>query len=131
MKNTSQLLEGAMRWWSARGNLVASNVARADIPGEKSRDFAQTLADQTQKPLPQPLLMAATDARHLAARRSDAEQTGRLANERNIVTINENQISVEDEMVKLAEIGAQHQLASTVYRKNVGLLKTILRGGRG
>jgi flagellar basal body rod protein FlgB len=74
MANTSRLLEGAMRWWSARGGLTASNVARADIPGEKSRDFAQTLAEHVNKPVPPRLPMASTTPGHRAGRLGEADR---------------------------------------------------------
>jgi flagellar basal-body rod protein FlgB len=130
MANTSRLLEGAMRWWSARGGLTASNVARADIPGEKSRDFAQTLAEHVNKPVPPRLPMASTTPGHRAGRLGEADRVAKVVEERGPSVISGNEISVEEEMMKLAEISAQHQLAATTYRKNVSLLRLALRGGR-
>jgi flagellar basal-body rod protein FlgB len=119
-----------MRWWSARGGLTASNVARADIPGEKSRDFAQTLAEHVNKPVPPRLPMASTTPGHRAGRLGEADRVAKVVEERGTSVISGNEISVEEEMMKLAEISAQHQLAATTYRKNVSLLRLALRGGR-
>lgn len=123
--NTSHLLTRAMRWLGERGGLVASNVARADIPGARARDFEQSFAESIRSPKPGRLPPAATDARHLAPRAAEA---GRLRDEKNVTTISQNQISVEDEMMKLADIGAQHQLVASIYRKNAGLLRLVVRG---
>jgi flagellar basal-body rod protein FlgB len=130
MSNTAKLLEGAMRWWSARGGIIASNVARADIPGERSRDFAQTLAEHVRNPAPAKLGLAATDAGHRIGRLAEADRLAKVAEERNGSVISGNEISVEDEMMKLAEVASQHQLAAATYRKNVSLLRLALRGGR-
>jgi len=130
MANTAKLLEGAMRWWSARGGLTASNVARADIPGERSRDFAQTLAEHVRNPAPAKLALTATDAGHRAGRLAEADRLAKVIEERNGSVISGNEISVEEEMMKLAEISSQHQLAAATYRKNVSLLRLALRGGR-
>jgi len=119
-----------MRWWSARGGLTASNVARADIPGEKSRDFAQTLAEHVNKPVPPRLPMASTTPGHRAGRLGEADRVAKVVEERGTSVISGNEISVEEEMMKLAEISAQHQLAATTYRNNVSLLRLALRGGR-
>lgn len=114
-----------MRWLGERGGLVASNVARADIPGARARDFEQSFAESIRSPKPGRLPPAATDARHLAPRAAEA---GRLRDEKNVTTISQNQISVEEEMMKLADIGAQHQLVASIYRKNAGLLRVMVRG---
>lgn len=130
MTNTAALLETAMRWWSARGGLTASNIARADIPGQRPQDFAQTLAEHVSKPLATRLMMTTTAGAHLPGRATEADALAKVAEERGSSVINGNEISVEAEMMKMAEISAQHQLASTTYRKNVALLRLALRGGR-
>ena len=82
--NTSHLLTRAMRWLGERGGLVASNVARADIPGARARDFEQSFADSIRNPKPGRLPAAATDPRHIAPRPAEA---GRLRDEKNVTTI--------------------------------------------
>lgn len=123
--NTSLLLTKAMRWLGQRGGLVASNVARADIPGAQARDFEQTFAETIRNPKPGRLTTAATDPRHIPPRPAEP---GRLHDEKNVTTISKNQISVEEEMMKLTDIGAQHQLVANIYRKNAGLLRLMVRG---
>ena len=59
-----------------------------------------------------------------------ASWMAKVAEERNGSVISGNEISVEDEMMKLAEVASQHQLAAATYRKNVSLLRLALRGGR-
>ncbi len=123
--NTSLLLTKALQWLGQRGGLVASNVARADIPGAQARDFEQTFAEAVRNPKPGRLPAAVTDTRHIPPRKVEA---GRVHDEKNVTTISRNQISMEEEMMKLADIGAQHQLVANVYRKNAGLLRLMVRG---
>lgn len=123
--NTSLLLTKALRWLGQRGELVASNVARADIPGAQARDFAQTFAEAIRNPKPGRLSATVTDIRHIPPRPAEA---GRIHDEKNVTTISRNQISMEEEMMKLAEVGAQHQLVANIYRKNAGLLRLVVRG---
>lgn len=125
MNNTSLLLTKAMRWLGQRGGLVASNVARADIPGAQARDFEQSFAEAIRDPKPGRLPSSVTDARHILPRPAGA---GRVHDEKNVINISRNQISIEDEMMKLADIGAQHQMVANIYRKNAGLLRLMVRG---
>jgi flagellar basal body rod protein FlgB len=74
--------------------------------------------------------LTATDAGHRTGRLAEADQLAKVIEERNGSVISGNEISVEEEMMKLAEISSQHQLAAATYRKNVSLLRLALRGGR-
>jgi flagellar basal-body rod protein FlgB len=125
--NTSELLVAAMRWLGRRSELVASNVARADVPGERPRDFAQTFAESLKAPKAGGLRMASTSGAHLAgtAVRSNYRETP----QKDVVTLNQNEIAIENEMMKLAEISAQDQLVSTMYRHNASMIRTVV-GGR-
>ncbi|MFM8535688.1 MAG: flagellar basal body rod protein FlgB [Acidimicrobiia bacterium] len=114
-----------MRWLGQRGGLVASNVARADIPGAQARDFEQSFVEAIRDPKPGRLPSSVTDARNIPPRPAGA---GRVHDEKNVINISRNQISIEDEMMKLADIGAQHQLVANIYRKNAGLLRLMVRG---
>jgi len=122
--NTSELLVAAMRWLGRRGELVGSNVARANIPGERARDFVETFAEHLRVPKAGSLQMATTSIQHQGNPGNVSKY--REIKQKDVETINQNQISVEEEMMKLAEISAQDQLVSTMYRHNATLVRTAI-----
>ncbi|MDD8022858.1 MAG: FlgB family protein [Paracoccaceae bacterium] len=105
-----------------RQSAVTQNIANADTPGYKAKDvssFAETYETEDRSPL------RATRAGHIGARDSFAarvtEQTDTAA-----TSPNGNSVSLEDEMVKGADIKRQHDLALTIYKTSLGILRTSL-----
>ncbi len=119
-----QMAQSMARQAAFRQNAVAQNVANADTPGYRALDvpsFAETYQDERTTP------MRATRAGHLGA-----------ANRVNVamepdpdaaaMSPDGNSVSLEDEMVKSAEVQRAHTLALTVYRSSLDILRTSLGG---
>lgn len=102
----------------ARQRLVAQNVANADTPGYQARDLASfTSADGFD------LAMRATDPRHLSG---DPTGQQHVITETNGRSPNGNTVSLEDEMMRAADISHEHELSLTVYKSALGLLRAGL-----
>ncbi|MDP3341312.1 FlgB family protein [Frigidibacter sp.] len=104
-----------------RQNAVAQNVANADTPGYAARDlapFAETYAAEG-------MALRQTRTGHLGAEDSPAaamiprEAPGNRSP-------NGNSVSLESEMVKSVEVKRQHDLALTLYKTSLGVLRTSL-----
>ncbi|MPL60956.1 hypothetical protein SDC9_06521 [bioreactor metagenome] len=119
-----QMAQSMARQAAFRQNAVAQNVANADTPGYRALDvpsFAETYQDERTTP------MRATRAGHLGA-----------ANKVNVAMAPDpdaaamspdgNSVSLEDEMVKSAEVQRSHNLALAVYRSSLDILRTSLGG---
>ncbi len=113
-------LSSALAGHSAqRQVLTARNIANADTPGFKARDlenFSETY--QTA--------MRETRAGHLGPR-SFGDPVADLSTP---AAPNGNTVSLEHEMIRAAEIRHQHDLALSVYRSSLGIIRTSLGRGR-
>lgn len=106
---------------SQRHLVVARNIANADTPGFKAADtasFADSYRDATLSPL------RTTDPRHLSlpewspATRQTLDETG--------VSPNGNSVSLEEEMLKAAEVKRGHDLSVGIYGSALDLMRTSL-----
>jgi len=104
-----------------RQNAVAQNIANADTPAYAARDlaaFAETYAAEG-------MALRQTRPGHLDAGGSPAavmiprEDPGNRSP-------NGNSVSLESEMVKSVEVKRQHDLALTLYKTSLGVLRTSL-----
>lgn len=110
-----------------RQAIVARNIANADTPGYKAQDL-QSFEDSYRRRDDLPALRT-TDRRHLptpewspAAARVLPAETG--------VSPNGNSVSLEDEMLKAAELKREHDLSLGIYRSALDLMRTSI-GRRG
>ncbi len=91
----------------ARMGLLAQNVANADTPGFKARDLPEF-------------------SQVFAAQASDTPQTLALS-----ADPNGNTVSLEDQMVRMADVRQSHEMALAIYRSTSGIIRAALgRGGQ-
>lgn len=100
---------------SQRQALTAQNIANADTPGFKARDLAAFTKTYESA------------LRAGAGTQFDTNAFGAPELDRSTrASPNGNTVSLENEMVRAAEIRHQHDLALTVYRSTMGILRTSL-----
>jgi len=112
-------LKTKMRWHEARQSVLAENVANASTPNFRGQDLAPLeLASPSAAPL-------RTDARHmtLASIQEDGRPRGVDGFAR---TPDGNGVSLEEQMSKAAQNQMDHQMASMLYTKSLGLIRTAL-----
>jgi flagellar basal-body rod protein FlgB len=108
---------------AARQTVITENIAHADTPGYRARDipdFAATLSDGPG------ISARATRPGHIAfgadANGFEATEIAAIGAE----TPNGNSVSLEDQMIRGAELRQSHDLALGVYRKTMDILRTSL-----
>jgi flagellar basal-body rod protein FlgB len=123
-----QAIKQRMAWLKERQTLLAENVANADTPGFvpqdlKPVDFRDLLAGRDKK-----LALKTTAPNQLSGTKREGEfaPVAQPAPER---TISGNAVDLESEMMKVSQNTADHQLVTDAYRKQIGMLKSVL--GRG
>ncbi|MBM3536163.1 MAG: flagellar basal body rod protein FlgB [Alphaproteobacteria bacterium] len=127
-----KLMGARMEYLSERQKLLSENIANADTPyyrpsDLKPMDFQSILrGDQRIK-------MAVTSQAHLPG--VPAQTTFRAekaAFGKSFETApNGNQVVLEEQMMKVADLQASYQLATNLYTKNVGMLRMAIgRGGQ-
>ncbi|HVH01826.1 MAG TPA: FlgB family protein [Amaricoccus sp.] len=119
--NTLSLASAVAAHAAARQQVIAENVAHADTPGYRARDIADfaSIVDDTIG------AFAARTTRpgHLAfgadARGFDPREQTALGAE----TPNGNTVSLEDQMLRAAEVRQEHEMAIGVYSKSLEILR--------
>ena len=108
---------------SARQQLISENVANADTPGYRARDIADfgSLVEEGpafQARVTRPGHMAfGADPRGFEPRDQTAEGAE---------TPNGNSVSLEDQMMRAAEVRQESELALGVYSKSLEILRTAV-----
>lgn len=128
------LLKDRMTWLSRRQEVLAQNVANSDVPNYTARDlkpmdFAESLRSATAMKNTASGL-ATTDPRHIplthASTRYEQVEKNDVAS-----APNGNSVSLESEMIKVADTQAQYQAATNLYAKTIGMMKTAIGRGGG
>ena len=125
---TSDLLASAMKWLSWREGLHNRNVSNSDIAGFVPNEAKRTFAETMNRTAKNSVDMARTSGLHLQGK---PPQLDDVALNHSEPKLNGNEVVLETEMIKLTEISAQSQLASSVYKKNMQFFKIVLGTNRG
>lgn len=124
-------LKSKMNWHQARQNLLAENVANADTPGFEGRDLVPFKVDAPRSgELLSPVGVARTNIEHirgtiLAEARANFGSDDGPGWE---VTPVGNGVTLEEQMMKVTGNAYDYQVASALYSRSLGILKTALRG---
>jgi flagellar basal-body rod protein FlgB len=117
------LAERKLAWIGARESVLAQNVANADTPGFKARDvkpFAEVLKAGMGSDAGLPLR---TNPLHLGGTASGSGAGQILRGEQ---APDGNSVSLDEQMVKIAQTDNDHELVSAVYRKYLGMFRMAL-----
>lgn len=120
-------LKSKMRWHQTRQTVLAENVANADTPGFRARDvrmpeFASLLQGGTDTNAG----MRRTNTMHLGGFAGQAAEFRPDDASDYEITPEGNAVSLEGQMMKVAENQMDYQLATTLYSKGLGLLRTAI-----
>lgn len=110
---------------SSRQSVIAQNIANADTPGYKARDMV-SFADSFRETANMRTSSQPVRAGHIAFSAGgggDIIESAAFGAE----SPNGNTVSLEDQLVRAADVKAQHDLALGIYTKSID----ILRSGMG
>lgn len=110
-----------------RQTMVARNIANADTPDYKARDL-EAFEDSYRRSDGGAALRT-TDPRHVATP-DWSPASAQIATGERGVSPNGNSVSLEDEMLKAAELKREHDLSLGIYRSALDLMRTSI-GRRG
>lgn len=119
-------LAGRLQFLAARTSVIAENIANADTPGYVSRD----LKAPEFGALARAEALKISDPRHIANPPSAGTKYEKRLAPDGEAALNGNNVSAEMQMMKLSETRMDYQLASSVYRKGIDLIRLAARGGR-
>jgi flagellar basal-body rod protein FlgB len=108
-------LKGRMQWLQSRQKILAQNVANADTPGFKPRDLRAQSAGSGG------VQMMTTSTAHIGPSTGPGVPGSKGASKFETVPSG-NAVTLEDEMLKVAETQMDFQTAASLYNKSLGLL---------
>lgn len=124
------VLRERMSWLNQRQSVLSQNVANADTPGYGARDLKaldfNKLLQQSSSLTRSASSLAVTNPRHIAINTSDATGFDQVASADTTADPGGNSVSLEQEMIKVADTQAQYQAASNLYAKAVGMMRTAI-----
>jgi len=117
------MLRTRLNWHQERQRVLAENVANSDTPGFRPRDLYEPKFDRTAAGV-MPVTVARTDAAHIAGR----DEAPSFPGERHQFRVRPagNAVSLEDEMMKVANNQMDYQAASALYTRSLALIKTAV-----
>lgn len=115
------MAQGMATHAAARQSVLARNIANADTPGYRAQDVA-SFADTYQKA--DDFTLRASRAEHLSGDPVSGETETYFTNGESAP--NGNTVSLETEMMKAVETRNQHDMALTIYKTTLGILRTSL-----
>lgn len=119
------MLKTRMYWHSERQKVLAENVANADTPGFHGRDLKQLDFNDVLKSTSS-VTLAATQPGHL---NGGGGEGGNFPSERRVpfeTSPRGNAVVLEEEMMKVAQNQMDHQAATALYSRGLGLIKSAL-----
>jgi flagellar basal-body rod protein FlgB len=116
------LAEGRLKWLEAREAVLAGNVANADTPGYVPKDVAPFQGVLQQQ---MTMMLAQTEPGHLQGKAETATAKRSGGSE----SPDKNEVSLEDELEKVADTSDQQRFATNVYSLYMSMYATALETG--
>ena len=122
-------LKTKMKWHQARQGVLAENVANADTPRYRPNDLkAMSFADSMKKERLAPVMAVTTHPAHIRGP-AISESGHQFSDGTGVdweITPAGNAVVLEEQMIKVAQNQFDYQLASTIYSRSLGLMRTAL-----
>lgn len=132
--STPPLLTGigmAMKHLSERQRVIAQNIANSETPAFKAREvtapnFANLLSQETGKPAVARPRITLTNG--MAALGAKQPLSGNIVLDSDTAETKPdgNNVALEDQLLKMGQIQADFATMTSLYRKQMGLLKTAI-----
>jgi flagellar basal-body rod protein FlgB len=131
-----QVAGDRMRYLTERQTVIARNIANADTPGYKAQDlapFTPVIATSGANSAggSSPLVLVQTNPAHLPLDQDTVSSQQTVDSDANYggEKPDGNTVSVEEQMVKSADLANSFAMASTVYAKSVSIMKMAIGSG--
>ncbi|ANK81046.1 flagellar basal body rod protein FlgB [Minwuia thermotolerans] len=119
-----------MDWLASRQKVLSHNIANADTPGFRGRDLERLSFRELLTRPDDSMRVAKTNAGHIAPSGEASDDYRRSRETGYDTNPADNSVSLEDEIIKVNDTRMAYDLASSLYRKHVQMVKMAI-GGRG
>ena len=117
-----QLIKQKLNYLTARHNIISSNIAMVDIPNAKSRDLKPFMSGSRQ------LRINRTNEKHIVLH--NHHDFTIYQPESDVQKINGNNISLENESMRLHKNNIEHQQVIGIYNKIISMFNTAARNAK-
>ena len=119
---------GKMNWLNQRNTVLSTNIANADTPGFRPNDlekvdFGSVLEASRSRPR---ISQTKTDGAHIGGQFKVGEADARKVRDVYEAAPAENSVVLEEQLFKAQETMADYNMATNLYRKNVGMIKMVI-----
>ena len=122
-----RMMTTKMRWLEHRQRVLAQNIANADTPGYVPRDLKPLQYGRTIRRESFKLQLVVTNDSHLPGRiRKTAFGDEVQSRETYETSPSGNAVVLEEQLLKVADTAAAHQLVTNLYRKQVRMFRIAL-----
>lgn len=128
-----EMMTRKMSWLSRRTEVVSQNIAHADTPNYRARDLKQVSFQEMVRKESQAGGFAPkrTNSAHLVGLTTAMPFKAEEAPDAYETSIDDNDVSLEQQLTKLGETQMSYQMTLNLYRKHLEMIRTSLtRPGR-
>lgn len=127
-----QALNAKMGYLDQRHHVLAQNIANADTPGYKPKDLTKVDFGTVLKGVvnSRDLRPETTNPMHMPSASDIASPDQRKMRKTYDVAPVGNAVVLEEQMVNSAQTVLDYNLMTSIYQKNVGMIRTALGAGR-
>ena len=123
------MMKAKMGYHAERQDQLSRNVANIDTPGYKARDLRPLDFERMAMIESRRLNVRATNSGHITDTKKDVEDfRSDKSRETYETTPVENNIVLEEQMMKVAENQMEYQKVTNLYSKTTSLFKTAIGG---
>ena len=125
-----------MRYLTAQQSVIARNIANADTPGYQAQDLApfQPATGTQGASGSAPLALASTEPGHFGTTNGTASDSDWSLMPSTVASYGEkpngNTVSLEEQMMKQADVANNFALATAAYSKSLSILKAGIDFGK-
>ena len=127
-----QMATRKMGWLTERQVVLSQNIANADTPNYRSKDLQEVdfsrMLDKTRQ-----VNVTLTRSGHIpgANERNDLRRITEGPRDVYEVNPNDNQVVMEEQLIKLSDTAMQYRLVTNIYNKNLSMMKMAVGNPRG
>jgi flagellar basal-body rod protein FlgB len=115
-----------MTWLGSRQKVLAENIANADTPGYIAKDLKAPSFRDALLAHAGPLSLAVTEPGHISGNHRPVADASVVADRNAERSPSGNGVSLEDQMIKVSQTASDYQMATNLYRRQLGMIHTAI-----
>lgn len=120
------MMKHKLDYMSERQRVLSQNIANANTPSYKAKDIKKDFSQILSANKSNQVAMSVTDPKHIQPRSSGGGQYGIAEIDSTEMTLNGNNVVIEDELMKMQQNSMDYQSATELYRKMAQMLRIAI-----